>query len=43
MMKLLIILRKKKVCVAEFDLTNVDILIENNLLENELINPLYLS
>ena len=34
---------KKKVFIAEFDLKNVDILIENNLLENELINPLYLS
>ena len=33
----------KKVCIAEFNLKNVDILIENNLLENELINPLYLS
>ena len=34
---------KKKVCNAEFDLKNVDILIENNLLENKLIKPLYLS
>jgi|TARA_B110000444_G_scaffold130803_1_gene122987 tRNA A37 threonylcarbamoyladenosine modification protein TsaB len=34
---------KKKVCIAEFDLQNVNILIENNLLENKLINPLYLS
>jgi len=34
---------KKKVCIAEFDLKNVDILIENNLLENKLIKPLYLS
>ena len=34
---------KKKVCVTEFDLKNVDILIENNLLENKLIKPLYLS
>ena len=34
---------KKKVFIAEFDLKNVDILIENNLLENKLIKPLYLS
>ena len=34
---------KKKVCITKFDLKNVDILIENNLLENKLINPLYLS
>ena len=34
---------KKKVCVAKFDPKNVDILIENNLLENKLIKPLYLS
>jgi tRNA A37 threonylcarbamoyladenosine modification protein TsaB len=34
---------KKKVCIVKFDLKNVDILIENNLLENKLINPLYLS
>jgi tRNA A37 threonylcarbamoyladenosine modification protein TsaB len=34
---------KKKVCIIKFDLKNVDILIENNLLENKLINPLYLS
>lgn len=34
---------RKKVCIAEFDLKNVDILIENNLLENKLIKPLYLS
>ena len=34
---------KKKVCIAEFDLKNIDILIENNLLENKLIKPLYLS
>jgi len=33
----------KKVCIAEFDLKNVDLLIENNLLENKLIKPLYLS
>ena len=32
-----------KVCITEFDLKNVDILIENNLLENKLIKPLYLS
>ena len=34
---------KKKLCVAQFDLKNVEILIKNNLLENKLINPLYLS
>jgi tRNA A37 threonylcarbamoyladenosine modification protein TsaB len=34
---------KKKVCIAKFDLKNVDILIENNLLQNKLIKPLYLS
>ncbi|MDC0426767.1 hypothetical protein OAM08_02140 [Pelagibacteraceae bacterium] len=34
---------KKKVCIAKFDLKNIDILIENNLLENKLIKPLYLS
>ena len=34
---------KKKVFIAEFNLKNVDILIENNLLENKLIKPLYLS
>ena len=34
---------EKKVCVAQFDPKNVDILIENNLLENKLIKPLYLS
>ena len=34
---------KKKVCIAKFDLKNVDILIEKNLLENKLIKPLYLS
>jgi tRNA A37 threonylcarbamoyladenosine modification protein TsaB len=34
---------KKKVFIAEFDLKNVDILIEKNLLENKLIKPLYLS
>ena len=34
---------KKKVCIIEYDLKNVDILIENNLLDNKLIKPLYLS
>ena len=34
---------KKKVRIAKFDLKNVEILIENNLLENKLIKPLYLS
>ena len=36
-------INKKKVCITEFDLKNVDILIENNLLKNKLIKPLYLS
>ena len=34
---------KKKVYIAEFNLKNVDILIENKLLENKLIKPIYLS
>jgi tRNA A37 threonylcarbamoyladenosine modification protein TsaB len=34
---------KNKVSIAEFDLKNVNELIENNLLENKLIKPLYLS
>jgi len=34
---------QKKIRIAEFNLKNVDILIENNLLENKLIKPLYLS
>ena len=34
---------KKNVCISEFNPKNVDILIENNLLENKLIKPLYLS
>ena len=34
---------QKRVGIAEFDLKNVEILIENNLLENKLIKPLYLS
>lgn len=33
----------KKVFISKFNLKNVDILIENNLLENKLIKPLYLS
>ncbi len=33
----------KKIKKAEFNLKNVEILIENNLLENKLIKPLYLS
>ena len=33
----------KKIRIAEFNLKNVDILIENSLLENKLIKPLYLS
>jgi len=33
----------KKIKIAEFNLKNIEILIENNLLENKLIKPLYLS
>ena len=33
----------KKVYIAKFDLKNIEILIKKNLLENELIKPLYLS
>ena len=34
---------KKKVCISDFNLKNVNILVEKNLLENKLIKPLYLS
>ena len=34
---------EKKVCIAHFNLKNVEILIKKNLLENKLIKPLYLS
>ena len=33
----------KKIKIAQFDLKNIEILLENNLLENKLIKPLYLS
>ena len=33
----------KKIRIAKFNLGNIDLLIENNLLENKLIKPLYLS
>ena len=33
----------KKLKIAEFNLKNIEILIENNLLENKLIKPLYIS
>jgi len=33
----------KKIKVEQYNLKNIEILIENNLLENELIKPLYLS
>ena len=33
----------KKIKIAQYDLKNIEILIENNLLENKLIKPLYLS
>ena len=32
-----------KIKIEQFDLKNIEILVENNLLENKLINPLYLS
>ena len=32
-----------KIKIEQFDLKNIEILVENNLLENELIKPLYLS
>jgi len=32
-----------KLKYVEFNLRNIDILIKNNLLENKLIKPLYLS
>ena len=34
---------KKKLKYVKFDLKNIEILIKNNLLENKLIKPLYLS
>jgi tRNA A37 threonylcarbamoyladenosine modification protein TsaB len=34
---------QKKIKISEFNLKNIEILIENNLLENKLIKPLYLS
>jgi len=33
----------EKIRIAEFNLKNIDLLIENKLVENELIKPLYLS
>ena len=33
----------KKIKIEQFNLRNIEILIENNLLENKLIKPLYLS
>ena len=33
----------KKIRFAEFNLKNIDLLIENKLVENKLIKPLYLS
>ena len=33
----------KKIKIAEFNLKNIEILIKNNLMENKLIKPLYLS
>jgi len=34
---------QKKIEIAQFKLENIEILIENNLLENKLIKPVYLS
>ncbi len=34
---------QKKIKIEQFNLKNIDILVENNLLENKLIKPLYLS
>jgi tRNA A37 threonylcarbamoyladenosine modification protein TsaB len=33
----------KQIRITEFNLKNIDLLIENNLIENKLIKPLYLS
>jgi len=33
----------KKIKIAQFNLKNIEILVKNNLLENKLIKPLYLS
>ena len=33
----------KRIRIAEFNLKNIDLLIENKLVENKLIKPLYLS
>ena len=33
----------KKIRIAIFNLKNIDLLIENKLVENQLIKPLYLS
>jgi len=34
---------RKKIKIVQFNLKNIEILVKNNLLENELIKPLYLS
>ena len=34
---------QQKIKIAQFNLKNIEILVENNLLENKLIKPLYLS
>ena len=34
---------QKKIKIAQFNLKNIEILVENNLLENKLIKPVYLS
>ena len=36
-------INSKKIRISEFNLKNIDLLIENNLVENKLIKPLYLS
>ena len=35
--------RPRKIKIAEFNVENIDLLIENKLVENKLIKPLYLS
>ena len=36
-------LKLEKITIAEFNLKNIDLLIEKKLVENKLIKPLYLS
>ena len=41
--KIFINISPKKIKIEQFNLKNIEILVENNLLENKLIKPLYLS